>query len=61
MAYETKVILSGLAWSARQIAGSCNHPEAQKALARMYEAISEFANVEGIVLKPFEQKDDERS
>jgi len=58
VAYETKVILSGLAWSTRQIADSCSHPEAKKALAKVYEAIAEIANVEGVVLKPFEQKDD---
>jgi hypothetical protein len=44
MAYETKVMLSMLA----EIALRTNSKE-------MYQAIAKFANVEGVVLKPYDE------
>ena len=45
MAYETKVLLMALA----QLAARANSAE------EVYEAIAEMANVEGMILKPFDE------
>ena len=48
-AYETKVILNALAYILRKA----------NSLKEAYEALEEMANAEGVVLKPFEEAQEE--
>ena len=58
MAYETKVILVGIAnyiKARKEIAKE--DASVLKALKSIYEYVSDMANVEGIIIKPFDEND----
>ena len=56
MAYETKVILSGLAEFIRKEKSSNENTETLNALKNIYDYVSALANVEGVILKPFDNE-----
>ena len=54
MAYETKVLLIGIADYIDAVKENST-PEEKKALRKVYEHIARMANAEGVVLKPFDE------
>ena len=55
MAYETKVILIGMAEHIKVLKKDAGTDEkALKSLKDMYNYVSKIANVEGVVVKPFD-------
>ena len=61
MAYETKVILAGLAGYIKSRKSSGLNEQAVRELKGMYDYITEMANVEGVVLKPFDTEDETKN
>ena len=56
MAYETKVILTSMAGYIRLKKSHTSDEKSLNELKDIYNYILEMANVEGIVLKPFDEE-----